>query len=165
LEIANPEPLINPLKKAWIDYLEPYDWQWFCTLTFAGSTHPEKCSKAFRHWINQINRKIYGTGWQNKGGGLYWILALEYHKDSRIHFHALLGDSPRDLNELFSRKEASALWHGYSKIEVPNKKNIVINYVCKYVVKGGELTPSPNLNDFTKPLTLINSSRDKKTAP
>jgi len=139
------------LQEEWSVFLSQYPWQWFCTFTFKTSPHPEAAFKTFRHFINLINRKLYGSRAQKKGLSVHWALALEYHKSGVIHFHALIGDNV-DLNERFSRIEASNIWRelaGFNLIDpIDDKLLAVTNYVSKYISKGGEIELSDNLNDF-----------------
>ena len=139
------------LRDDWSKFLSQYPWQWFCTLTFRTSPHPEAAFKTFRHFINLINRKRYGSRAQKKGLSVHWALALEYHKSGVIHFHALIGDN-EDLNGNVSRIWASGTWHelaGFNLIDpIDDKLLAVTNYVSKYISKGGEIELSDNLNDF-----------------
>lgn len=143
------------LHLAYAEFLAQYYWQWFCTFTFRDPPHPEKAFKTFRYWIKLINREIYGCRAQKRGQSVYWALALEYHKSGIIHFHALIGDAG-DLNTRCSRKLAHSLWFniaGINQIDpIDDKLAAVTNYVSKYVVKGGEIDLSENLEKF--PLQL-----------
>lgn len=139
------------IRRQWSEYLARYNWQWFCTFTFAKPPHPEQAVKKFRHFINTINRELYGPRAVKHGRSIYWANALEYHKSGVIHFHALLGDIS-DLNNSMLRFNAMKLWEeiaGYARIlPIDDKLEAVTNYVSKYVVKGGEIDLSENLAEF-----------------
>jgi len=136
------------LTNAWADFLLQWQWDWFCTLTFRESPHPEHAAKAFRHWIKQLNRQLFGRMRQQKGATIRWCLALEHHKSGVIHFHALLGDSP-SLNHSMSRIAAAALWQemeGFALVlPIDRQVDAVCGYVAKYVGKGGQIDLSPDL--------------------
>lgn len=152
LVIRGESPNRRNVQKAYSEFLAKFYWQWFCTLTFKTPPHPEAARKAFNHWINILNRKIYGCRAKKRGDSIYWALALEYHKSDVIHFHALLGDEV-NLNTRFSRKDAHAIWYklfGINRIDpIDDRIKAVTNYVSKYVVKGGEIDLSHNLADFS----------------
>lgn len=144
------------IQLAYAEFLARYNWQWFCTFTFRDPPHPEAAHKLFRHWVNLINRDIYGCRAQKRKQSVFWALALEYHKSGTIHFHALLGDV-EDLNARCSRKYAHSLWFelaGINRIDpIDDKLQAVTNYVSKYIVKGGEIDLSDNLNEFSVQLS------------
>ena len=85
------------VQKAYASWLNDFQWQWFCTLTFRVPPHPEAADKKFRYWIHRLNCALHGKRYPKKGQGIYWVLALEYHRSEAIHFHALLADT-QDLN-------------------------------------------------------------------
>lgn len=61
----------NTLRDAWVALLSRYHLQWFCTLTFANSVHPERAFKTFRKWTNELNRSVHGKRWREHGQGVY----------------------------------------------------------------------------------------------
>ncbi len=75
---------------------------------------------------------------------------LEWQKRGVLHYHALLSNVG-DLR----RQMAQQLWYkqhnSYAKIDIAGG-DAVINYVSKYVVKGGQIDVSPWLRDATKDL-------------
>ncbi len=130
--------------------------QWFCTLTFRDSVHPEQAFKLFRVWTNEINRQLYGRHWHKCGDGIYWVLAWEYQQRGVLHFHALLGDAI-DLNMRVWRLERMDRWDhlaGYARVEEIEGHEAVERYVSKYVVKGGQLDFSRSLVGFTQQSSL-----------
>jgi len=145
------------LKDAWCDFLAPYRFQWFATLTFAENVHPESAIKRFRRFTNEINRHLYGRRWEKTShGGLFWIVALERQKRGVIHFHALVG-AIDDLNEVARRLDWMDRWAelaGYARIEAIRSNDAVRRYVTKYVVKGGDIEFSKNLHWSQQPRLL-----------
>ena len=147
---------LNPLnrkaiQKEYATWLAEFNWQWFVTLTFRYPPHPEQAKKYFLKWIHWINRKLYNNRYYKTSTGIFWVLALEYHKSGVIHFHALLGDI-EDLNLKLSRKDARNKWYqiaGLGRVDpIDDKLGAVTNYVSKYIVKGGEIELSPSLRKF-----------------
>ena len=139
------------LQAEWATFLSHYPWQWFCTLTFAESPHPEAAFKTFRYFVNRLNRNLYGSRAQRNGHSVHWCLALEYHKSGVIHFHALIGDN-EDINGRLSRIRASEIWREIAGfpwiVPIDDELLMVTNYVSKYIAKGGEIELSGNLSDF-----------------
>lgn len=148
----------NAVQQAYGDWLAQFRWQWFCTLTFRDPPHPETAEKRFGYWVHRLNQTLYGRRYKRHHQGIYWVLALEYHKSGVIHFHALLGDQ-EDLNVRLLRIDAAALWvelAGFAKIDPIDEKLVAVTrYVSKYVTKGGDLTLSDTLSSYAEQDTGI----------
>jgi len=125
---------------AWQEFLGRWEWDWFCTFTFRGeSVHPEKADKAFRHFVNIINRTLYGSRWFEHGDGIRWLRALEIQRRGVIHYHALLGDHKlHDLRRLTYMDKWDEI-AGFARIEAIRSSVAVMRYVSKYVLKDGEI--------------------------
>lgn len=164
----NDEPVLlglrgaDPYAEAYAELLQRRAWHWFATLTFrpshegrSGGIHPEKADKAFRVLISKINRHIYGTRWYKRDETqLCWARGQEFHKSGRIHFHAVLADPTKDLNDLTRRMDWVDWWwreFGIARIERPTSQADVARYVSKYVVKDGEIDFSPNFGRVVPP--------------
>lgn len=149
---------LTEVREGYATFLAQYPWQWFVTLTFKEPPHPEAAEKKFRSWVHRVNQHLFGRGYRKRGEGVYWVLALEYHKSGVIHFHALLGYQ-FDLNEIASRRDWRNDWykkHGLCRIDpIDDKLFAVTNYVSKYVVKGGDLTLCDHLGEFTEKKKLL----------
>src|SRR5215475_80672 len=80
------------LRDGWIQLLERWEWEWFCTFIFRDLVHPEAADKRFRVIISQANRVLSGHLWHKHKDteGIRWVRALEYQKRDVIHYHALL---------------------------------------------------------------------------
>jgi hypothetical protein len=150
-------------KQAYASLLIRHPWHWFASLTFrpahesskVGGVHPEKADKAFRVFISSINRELYGIRWSKKPhGGLVWARGQEFHKDGRIHFHALIASPTDDLNRIARRLDWIDWWYrefGIARIERPEYQDSVCSYVSKYVVKDGEVDFSRNFGRVSVP--------------
>ena len=160
------------LASAWADFLGHFEWQWFCTFTFrdklpegtsrhnavAPKFHPEAADKLFRVFCNELNRSLYGKRWASKpDAGVYWVRALEWQKREVLHYHALMADV-HNLNQSARRLTWMDRWNelaGFAKIEVPNGRRAVSNYVAKYVAKGGEIDLSANLRSYAEQISAV----------
>ncbi|MCB1561415.1 MAG: hypothetical protein KDI75_10035, partial [Xanthomonadales bacterium] len=132
------------------------------TLTFrpdrcgrTGGMHPEAADKAFRFWVSSVNRDLYGRTWGKRWHrGLMWARGQEFHKDGRIHFHAVISSASDDLYRLGRWSDWHALWlreFGVNKLERPESQSDIAGYVSKYVAKGGEVDFSPNFQAWQPP--------------
>lgn len=165
------------VRDEWAGLLRRYPAHVFATLTFRpqkfwtdrhtgevrshnrtgsnGSMHPEAADKAFRFFVSNINREIYGPKWGSRWhGGIQWARGQEFHKDGRLHFHALLSAPTDDLNRLISRYAWHEWWYrefGRNQLEQPRSQHDVAEYVSKYVVKDGDVDFSKNFGAWTPP--------------
>lgn len=138
------------LAQSWVEFLSPYPWDWFGSFTFRNSPHPENADKCWSLWCNELNRHLFGKRWAEKGTGCYWVRATEYQHRGAIHFHALISGRGANLNDQARRLSWMDRWNeiaGFAKIEQPNT-GAVVNYVSKYVAKGGEIEVSSTLKHF-----------------
>jgi len=144
------------------ELLQRLEWQQFWTLTFrvehssaTGGVHPEKADKAFRYFVSCINRSIYGPKWNTKWHrGIQWARGQEFHRDGRLHFHAVAAAPTDDLNRLMSRYEWHECWYkdfGRNRIEAPRSQADITGYVSKYVTKGGAVDLSRNFGSWEPP--------------
>ncbi|QJP48337.1 hypothetical protein HKJ31_05785 [Xylella fastidiosa subsp. multiplex] len=148
--------------QAYADLLRRSSWQQFWTLTFRptksgsnGSMHPEAADKAFRFFVSSINRSLYGRVWSKRPHcGIQWARGQEWHRDGRLHFHAVVAAPDEDINRLISRYEWHEFWYrefGRNRIEAPRSQMDITGYVSKYVSKGGEVDVSRNFGAWVPP--------------
>lgn len=130
-------------------FLSMVDHQWFCTFTFKSPTHPETADKAFKHFVNLINRDQFGKRWKKKQeGGMCWVRALEWQKRGVIHYHALISGLRKSSTQV--ARQAEYLWNeelgnGFARIDLIKGDPMKASAYCsKYVTKGGELDFSDN---------------------
>ena len=143
----------NPLQAAWVDFLDPYVWDWFGTLTFEDAVHPERANKLYRKFTNDLNRDLYGRRWSQKShGGVFWVRSSEYQIRGVLHYHFLMS-AIKDLNTSARRLSWMDYWYslaGIARIEAVAKHAAAVMYVTKYVIKGGVIDLSPNLKSYTR---------------
>ncbi|MGD6262258.1 hypothetical protein VWY37_20560 [Xanthomonas citri pv. citri] len=142
--------------------LQRMQWQQFWTLTFrieeagrTGGVHEEKADKAFRYFVSCINKELYSARWaQRWHRGIQWARGQEFHKDGRLHFHAVTAAPTDDLNRLMSRYDWHEFWFkefGRNRIEAPRSQLDITGYVSKYVSKGGVVDLSKNFGAWEPP--------------
>lgn len=125
----------DELVNAYADFIAMLGpWDWYATLTFRESVHPEQAARRYQRWIRVLNQEVYGRRFRERGQGCWWVRALEMQKRDVVHFHALLGgvgSSPR-------RKYYERLWNeenGFASIYPYDPLSGARFYCAKYVLK------------------------------
>ena len=182
---------------AWQELLSRCDWDYFVTLTVDPRRFPvvrgkrrvprmqgESWLKAWRwflfQWIRacairsgrarQEGDRLRGpwiNAWRHGRGRPMWVLALEPHRDGRLHAHALV-KMTRDLPWLDYKVGVDLWWkdRGIAWFERPRSQSDVQRYVTKYVTKheggSGSLYLSQNC-DFARmtPCTSMQAARSR----
>jgi hypothetical protein len=146
---ASPVPLDRLLQEAYVDFLQRWEWEWFCTLTFRHDAHPEAAARRFDGFVARINRRLHGPRWYKHQVGIQWVRALEHQRRGVIHFHAVVagiaGERPATWEQV---------WHdlaGYARIEPIRDTVAVLHYLTKYVRRGGELEFEPRMRAPASP--------------
>jgi hypothetical protein len=129
---------------AYTQWLSSEPWDLFLTMTDPGLSHPEAMYKRTRYAMNQINKSLYGKHFYKKGLGIEHVIGLERQKRGSVHSHTLIRlphHNVKDRNEF-----PLGYWHarinklgGFAKLELPNDSINTVDYVTKYVCKGGEI--------------------------
>lgn len=146
------------IRWAWGEMLSRVPWSYFLTLTLDPKKYPrsgpESWASAWRWflfaWLSRCAvqagaaaedggrlRGPWINAWRKGRGQPMWVLALEPHRDDRLHAHVLL-KLTRDLPWL-DYKIGQRLWQenrGICWFEVPESQARVTGYVTKYVVKS-----------------------------
>lgn len=144
------------------DLLTRVPWQMFATLTFrpdrggrTGGMHPESAAKAFRFFVSSINRELYGREWGRRWHyGIQWATGQEFHKDGRLHLHAVLAAPTGDLYRLIRFDSWHTFWRkefGNNRLERPRSQRDAAGYIAKYVAKDGEVDFSKNFGAWLPP--------------
>jgi hypothetical protein len=145
------------LTDAWIQMLSGYPWEWFVTLTFQHSIHPEAADKKFRLWVSMINRANLGPRWYKKNDTVIWVRGLEYQnrfdpvnrtpgtaKDV-IHYHAVMMRCGFQSRRYWMQ-EWEKIGGGFARIYPPESIDAVNGYLTKYITYGGEIDLSQSFN-------------------
>ena len=94
----------------------------------------ESASRNLRHWLNVMNKQVYGSAAQRHGKRLPVIPVLEGGRGKRLHYHLAI-DCPRDeLIEFFPAMVATSwrktLW-GYGQTDVQPSDKGWLTYITK----------------------------------
>jgi hypothetical protein len=119
----------------WIYSLRP--WSTFVTLTFKDEKPPDVANRLFKKLISVLNENTFGKKYTRKVGHSYfsYVQGIEYQKRDVIHFHMLI-DRPVDFLRIHLFWNA---WAGFVWTDVILDREKVVNYVSKYISKGGEI--------------------------
>lgn len=116
---------VNPLRKAWVDLLNRYNWDWFVTLTFRSPPATYTANNRLRRWIKAIEEQ------EKRKVGYY--KGMEFTRSGVAHFHLLMGNL-----DGIRRDKYWGLWftqNGRARILPYNSKLGAGHYLTKYVVK------------------------------
>lgn len=127
------------LTDAWAEWVSSLcDWKSFITLTFERERFPDVAKSLFRWWVKVNNQYVFGKRYTRKVGHSYfsYLCGMEYQKREVVHFHVLV-DKPIHYSVTHNAWGDRC---GFAWIDGKLKdKQSVIDYVCKYVTKGGEI--------------------------
>ena len=116
---------VNPLRQAWVDLLNRYNWDWFATLTFRSPPTTYTANNRLRRWLNTIQRE------EKRNIGYY--KGMEFTRLGVPHFHLLMGNL-----DGVRREKYWGLWfrqNGRGRILPYDAKLGAGYYLTKYVVK------------------------------
>jgi hypothetical protein len=92
------------------ELIKRYDplWNWYVHMTFRlgntkyGSVHPERADKEFRHYIDRLNKQIFGRNYKKRSDrGTLVARSTEIGgKGGLLHFHGLIGRIPDRVQRL-----------------------------------------------------------------
>lgn len=121
-------------------------WSTFLTLTFRKDTAPDVANALFKRLIARLNEDVFGKHYTRIVGHSYfsYVIGIEYQKRDVIHFHVLI---ERPVNYHLIHKLWNT-WAGFGWSEIVKDRNKVVNYVSKYIVKGGEILPYLAKNQY-----------------
>lgn len=120
-----PSYTVNPLRQAWVDLLNQYNWDWFATLTFRSPPTTYTANNRLRRWINTIQRE------EKRNIGYY--KGMEFTRSGVPHFHLLMGNL-----DGVRRDKYWEVWfrqNGRARVLPYNSKLGAGYYLTKYVVK------------------------------
>lgn len=117
---------------------------------------PVTASRNFRHFMNRLNRTVFGQAAKRYGKSLRVLPVLEQNQEGRLHYHAII-----DRPERMEIAEFGALvrdtWlrtdFGYRHIDVqPVTGDGWVAYLCKKRQKPEGLLDSIDWNNCTSTL-------------
>lgn len=127
------------LSDAWVDYaLNFAEWKSFITLTFREEKFPDVAMSLFKWWVKSNNEHAFGKRYNRVVGYSYfsYLVGMEYQSREVVHFHVLV-DKPINygLTHLLWGERCGFAWVD-GNLKSSQK---VVDYVCKYVMKGGQI--------------------------
>ena len=117
---------VNPLRLAWVDLLNRYNWDWFATLTFRDLPKTYTAINRTKKWLIVIKKE--------EKRHIPYFMCLEWTRlQNRPHIHLLMANL-----EGIRRDKWWSTWYtqyGAARILPYNKKLGAAYYLTKYVVK------------------------------
>lgn len=120
-------------------------WTWYGHFTFRGYPHPESADKVWRKYVGDLNRQIFGKNfWKRKDEGVTWARGLEYQKRGSLHYHAIIGCVPDEVNTDLFRLAYKETWNelaGFARVYPYERNKGAEFYMSKsaYAWKRGEI--------------------------
>jgi hypothetical protein len=127
----SPDPVRPDLRRPLGEWLSSVPWDWFVTLTFAVSVHPEQADKRFRRWIWLLKRERRKVG---------WVRVLESQERQVLHIHALFCFAGREeARRLTAMHRWEEIGQGYARISSYDPQRGGTYYLGKDLVNAGEI--------------------------
>ena len=117
---------VNPLRLAWVDLLNRYNWDWFATLTFRDLPKSYTAINRTKKWLTAIKKQ--------EKRPISYFMCMEWTKvQNRPHTHLLIGN----LEEVRRDKWWFTwyTWYGRARILPYDSRLGAGYYLTKYVVK------------------------------
>jgi len=135
------------IKKAWVEWIvNAKEWRTFLTLTYRNEVSRETALRDWRFLVRCLNRDLLGKHYTQKVGHSYfsYVVALEYQQRGVLHFHGLV-DKPLNFEKVHR------VWNrinGFVWISQIKSRIGTVEYICKYLTKGGDLIPFYSNKNF-----------------
>lgn len=117
---------VNPLRLAWVDLLNRYNWDWFATLTFRDLPKSYTAVNRTKKWLTAIKKQ--------EKRPISYFMCIEWTKvQIRPHTHLLIGN----LEGVRRDKWWSTwyTWYGRARILPYDCRLGCQFYLTKYIVK------------------------------
>jgi hypothetical protein len=133
----------HAIRQSFIDFASSVAWQFPMALTLTlkqrvGGIAIDHVAAAqnFRHFMNRLNRRVFGNSAARHGRGLNVIPVIENDEIVRLHYHAVI-DRPERMTPEEFRRAIDASWRktlwGYNQLVLePMTNNGWINYIGKF---------------------------------
>lgn len=125
----------NESRKAWIDYLQGFTWEWFITLRFRGPATMDQADHMLRRWIRKLTKE------ENIQAAGIAIVSQECRFDT--HIHCLLTSKQTSFNKTLSTvngEKWEKLWDHGPCIIIPSDKVVSQTVFIKYFAKEKNLS-------------------------
>lgn len=142
-EDRNVKKLLAKLNAEWITMR---NWIVFLTLTFENETAYDVALKKFYWLVKELNKNAFGNNYTSIVRHSYfsYVLGIEYQSRGVIHLHALI-DKPVYFQLVHDFWESLA---GYAWADEIENFYSAVNYVTKYISKGGHIITHFTDEDF-----------------
>jgi len=129
-----------------IKYIRAIEWTnpFALTLTlkqrqFNKSLNLIQVSITLRHFLNRLNRAIFGNASKRFNKSIQFVPVIEYGPDTRYHVHAII-DCPTKLNNITLQSKIVSAWnktdYGYNHIHLqPIHNDGWTDYITKFNTK------------------------------
>lgn len=144
---------------AYGDWIAQAPWDLLITITDPGMSHPDAMYRQTMWYLNKVNRKLYGKNWFKRTKGIEFVFSLERQKRGSVHSHALVRFPDHECDgSIYDLMQSIAVRRldpktgkytglsGFYRIERPQSQEHIVNYVCKYVTKEGEIHLAPRFH-------------------
>lgn len=130
----------SDLTDAWSNWIaDQRAWSAFISLTFKDEISQDAALGAWGRLLRVINRGVVGKNYTRivKHSYFSYCLGLERQTRGVLHIHGIV-DRPIDFGLLHRYWNAAAGWAWIGKV---SDRQGVVEYLTKYIVKGGEIMP------------------------
>jgi hypothetical protein len=130
----------SDITDAWVEWITGIRlWSTFISLTFKDFIGPEAAIGAWGRLLRVLNKQVVGDHYTRVVKHSYFSYCLGIERQTRgvLHFHVIV-DRSVDYGLIHRYWESAAGWAWIKKID---DRAGAVEYLTKYVVKGGEIRP------------------------
>jgi hypothetical protein len=127
-------------------------WPVMATLTFRDPVGPDPAMARWRSLVRVLNESVFGSHYTQKVKHSYfsYLMGIEFQRRDVVHFHALIS-RPVDFGLIHRWWNKAA---GFAWVSQVRDRVASLNYVTKYVLKGGEVLSYRSMKPLTMPSPL-----------
>jgi hypothetical protein len=130
-------------------YKSVADWKVMMTLTFKDEISHDPAWNKWRYLVKRLNKKLFGSHYTQKVHHSYfsYLMGVEFQRRGVEHFHVL-------VNRSVDFATIKDLWFaiaGLSQVELVKDRSDALQYVTKYILKGGEIICYKNQTPLLQP--------------
>lgn len=128
------------LLESWQEWItDAKIWKSFTTLTYRDFRYRDMALKDWGYLLRALNRDVFGRGYTKicKHSYFSYVLGIEEQTREVIHFH-FIADQPLNFQIIHDYWNFLSGWAWTDQIKC---RADAVRYVCKYVMKGGDVKP------------------------
>ena len=107
--------------ESWGQWLNEYDWDHYCTLTFQWEATVSGAIRQYQRFIRRLERRAQGA--------INWFMVIEYGRGGWLHIHALLGAT----NALLKESVDVAWPAGKTNVQTYDSQRGASHYITKAI--------------------------------